>query len=130
MPGHAGNGDRGLKSAIFGPRIYRRHAMNTKFREIAALALTLAAWYLLGPPQNGGPADFDLHAPLSKWKVIDTTDDISACETGRMVLQGQWYKKADADPVGTKDALKDAAMLIWLGDAKCVSAADPRLKAK
>ena len=82
-----------------------------------AAALALAVWYLIGPPQQGGPADFNIHAPLSKWKVIDSYDDVGACERGRIVHLGNWYDRANTDQVGTKAAENDAAMLIWLNDA-------------
>jgi len=95
-----------------------------------AAALALAAWYLVGPPQKGGPADFDTHAPLSKWKVIESSDNIGACERERMELQTRWYESAGNDQVGTKAAEKDAVMLIWLDDAKCVASDDPGLKEK
>ena len=90
-------------------------------------ALALAVWYLMGPPQQGGPADFDIHAPLSKWKVIDSYDNIGACEQGR-VHQGYWYYRASVDRAGTKEAEKDAVMLLWLNDGQCVASDDPRLK--
>jgi hypothetical protein len=98
-----------------------------KLRHAAALALV--GWYLIGPPQQGGPADFNIHAPLSKWKVIDSYDNIGKCEQGKSVHQDHWYDRAIADPVGTKAAIKDAIMLIWLNDAQCVASDDPRLKA-
>ena len=102
--------------------------MNTKLRHAAALAP--AIWYLMGPPQQGGPADFNVHAPLSKWKAIDTYDDIGACEKGRMIHLGRWYDRADIDRAGTKDAINDAIMLIWLNDAKCIASDDPGLKSR
>jgi hypothetical protein len=95
-----------------------------KLRQAAALAG--AVWYLLGPPQHRGAADFDTNAPLSKWTVIDHYDDVAACENGRMVELGHWYEKADQDPAGTKDAIKDAMMLVWLSEAKCVASDDPK----
>jgi hypothetical protein len=97
-----------------------------KPRHTAAIAL--AVWYLLGPPQQGESANVDIHAPLSKWKVIDSFDNIGACEQGRMVEQGKWYNRAERDTPGTKDALKDAIMLILLDSAKCAASDDPRLK--
>jgi hypothetical protein len=99
-----------------------------KLRHAAALALTV--WYLLGPPQQGGAADFDIHASLSKWQIVDRYDDVGACERGRMVALGHWYDRADEDRAGSKDAIKDAIMLVWLSDAQCVASDDPRLKSK
>jgi len=95
-----------------------------------AAALALAGWYLIGPPQQGGPADFDLHAPLSKWKIIDRYDDIGACERGRMDHLSVWYDRASAERPGTKAAENDAVMLVWLNDGQCVAADDPHLKSK
>jgi hypothetical protein len=91
-----------------------------------AAALVGAVCYLLGPPQHGGAADFDTNAPLSKWAVIDHFDDFASCEKGRMVELGNWYERADRDPAGTKDAIKDAMMLVWLSEAQCVLSDDPR----
>jgi hypothetical protein len=95
-----------------------------------SVALALSGWLLIGPPQQGGPIDFNVHALLSQWKVIGKYDDLSACERGRTVTQGQWYDKAEAARVGTKEAEHDAAMLMWLFDAICVASDDPRLKVK
>jgi|HubBroStandDraft_3_1064219.scaffolds.fasta_scaffold496693_1 hypothetical protein len=102
------------------------HAMNLKLRYAAALASV--GWFLLGPPQQGGNADFDLHAPLKKWAIIDNYEDVAACERGRMVHLSEWYDRADRDRPGSKNAIKDAIMLIWLGDAQCVASDDPHLK--
>ena len=100
-----------------------------KLRHAAASALVVS-YLLIGPPQQGGPADFNVHTLLSQWKVIDRYDNIGAREQGRMVYLGKWYDRADADRAGTKAAENDAAMLIWLFDAICVATDDPRLKAK
>jgi hypothetical protein len=97
-----------------------------KLRHAAALALV--GWYLLGPPQRGESANFDTDAPLSKWKVINSFDNLGACEQGRIIEQGRWYDRAARDTPGTKDAIKDAIMLILLDSAKCVASDDPRLK--
>jgi hypothetical protein len=99
-----------------------------KLRHAAVVAPAL--WYLIGPPQQGGPADFNVKAPVSQWKVIDRYDDISQCEQGRLSRQGEWYAKADADPAGSKNAINDAIMLIWLAESKCIASDDPGLKSK
>ena len=93
-------------------------------------ALVQVVRYLIAPPHQGGPVDFNIHAPLSKWKVIDSYDDIGACEQGRMAHLGEWYYRASTDRAGTKAAENDTAMLIWLNDGQCVAADDPRLKPK
>jgi hypothetical protein len=92
-----------------------------------AAALALAVWYLIGPPEQNR-SDNDLNAPLHKWKIIDTYTDIAACEQGRIAHLGEWYDRADNDAVGTKAAINDARMLVWIDEAKCVSTDDPHLK--
>jgi hypothetical protein len=93
-----------------------------------AAALMATVWYLLGPPQKGGPADFDTQAAFSKWKIIDRFSDISTCEQQRLAQQGEWYARQDADLAGSKAAINDAVMLIYLAEAKCIASDDPRLK--
>ena len=53
-----------------------------KLRHAAALALV--GWYLMGPPRLDGPANFNIHAPLTQWTVIEKYDDSGACERGRL----------------------------------------------
>jgi len=97
-----------------------------KLRHAAALALV--GWYLMLPPQHGGSADFNTHAPLSEWTVLEKYDDTSACERGKMDQLSKWYDRASVDRPGTKEAEKDILMTIRLNDSQCIASDDPRLK--
>jgi hypothetical protein len=113
---------RGLIDRV---RMRNGDGVPTNVRHAAALAL--AVWYLIGPPEKSG-SDNDLKAPLGKWKIIDNYTDVAACEQGRIAHLSEWYDRADSDGVGTKAAINDARMLVWIDEAKCVSADDPSLK--
>ncbi len=104
-----------------------------------AAALALVGWYLLVPPVIG-PRKPDAHlktfseatVPLSQWTIIKSFDAAEECEKekardwDRLCIEASPIPK-DADMVqGT-----DEQVVCWAGHrALCLSADDPRLKAK
>lgn len=95
-----------------------------------AATLVLVSWYLMLPSQQGEPANFNIHAPLTGWTVLEKYEDTAECERGKMDNLSRWYAKASADSPGTKAAEKDVLMTIRLNYSECVASDDPRLKAK
>ena len=92
-------------------------------RHAAALSL-FAVWYLLTPPFSPGdpPGPLQLHAPLSKWSQMDSSDTFSGCDEQRNNMV-RMYRSADTTSVAIQFKL-------WLyHNALCVSADDPRLRA-
>lgn len=99
-----------------------------KLRQAAALALV--GWYLIGPPRQDGPANFNIHAPLTQWTVIEKYDDSGACERGRTDHLSKWSNGVSAARAGTEAAENDALMITRLNEAQCIASDDPRLKEK
>jgi hypothetical protein len=105
-------------------RVVRAKVM--KLRHVGALALV--GWYLMIPPPQEGSVDFNIRAPLSEWKVIDSYVDVGACERGRIVHLSQSYASSDSE--ATKEAEGDAPAAIQLNEGLCIASNDPRLKSK
>ncbi|MFZ1121865.1 MAG: hypothetical protein WB580_03555 [Candidatus Binataceae bacterium] len=92
-------------------------------RHAAALGLLAAAWYLLTPPFAPGdpPGPLQVHAPLTQWSQMDSSDTASGCDEQRNNMV-RMYSSADMTSVATQFKL-------WLyHNSVCVSSADPRLK--
>ena len=109
-----------------------------------AAALALVGWYLMVPPFRSGwfsssATELDTKAPLSRWRVIGSFDEVASCYYMR-----KEYRRVLHDPPGAElgslntigDPDTSAAILKSekndvvrkrLDSAKCFAADDPRL---
>lgn len=93
-----------------------------------AIALTLLAWYLMGPP----PAEnmkIDSTAPLSHWKSIRVYDTADACEAGRTEIMAEAKQDLGAINHTPESSLTLAHQRFdeAIQFAECIATDDPRL---
>ena len=97
-----------------------------------AAALALVGWYLMLPPEQGGPGQFNIHAPLSQWSLEGSFDTVDDCKRGQQDGLGKWFS-AGEDAIKhaqTKERDKDLLMVAWYNYGECIASDDPRLKEK
>jgi hypothetical protein len=104
-----------------------------KHRHAAALAIV--AWYLMIPPINAHNK-VDAHAPMSKWKRGVSFDSEKECDESLKdaianPMTDAEYRAAEKATLKAKmHPLSQSEMKKRTAESVCVSANDPRLKAK
>jgi hypothetical protein len=95
-----------------------------------AAALSLMTWLLMVPPHVPNSGEVNKSAPLSEWVTRRRFPHNQGCEAAKERLQkaGQAHE-AELDTMGRRGP-HNPEFHCFLCQAQCVSADDPRLKAK
>jgi hypothetical protein len=103
-----------------------------KSRHAAALAIVV--WYLMIPPINHNKVD--AHAPMSKWKKGVSFDSEKECDDSlkdaiaNPMTEAEYRDAEKATLLAKMHPLSRSEMKKRTAESVCVSADDPRLKAK
>ena len=100
-----------------------------------AAALAIVAWYLMIPPINAHNK-VDAHAPMSKWKKGVSFDSEKECDDSLQdaianpMTESEYQAAEKATLKAKMHPLSQSDMKKRTAESVCVSADDPRLKAK
>jgi len=98
--------------------------MNRRLHHAAALAFV--GWYLMVPPYSQG--DFNEHAHLSDWKIINSFDTAKECRSHQLFVSER--TQSDVPQHGDPPTTDKQRYAVSIALSACVASDDPRLKEK